>query len=116
MEKLLKSMEGMPGAPGMKMYSRDDLMNMKNFGGDEDEDEDEDDDDQASFPSKLGKVLRDKESGKSDWKQLIKKGITDTSMTLKKHANRISNHVQKWWKGKKSTTSKKSPKAGKSEL
>lgn len=37
----------------MKMYSRDDLMNMKNFGGDEDEDEDEDDDDQASFPSKL---------------------------------------------------------------
>lgn len=37
----------MPGAPNMKMYSRDDLMNMQNF-GDEDEDDDE-----ADFPSKL---------------------------------------------------------------
>ncbi|CAI9100533.1 OLC1v1037657C3 [Oldenlandia corymbosa var. corymbosa] len=53
MERLLKSMEGMPGAPGMKMYSRDDLMNMKNFGEDDaDEDEDEDDD-ETNFPSKL---------------------------------------------------------------
>ena len=34
----------------MKMYSRDDLMNMKNFGG-EDDDEDEDEDD--SFSSNL---------------------------------------------------------------
>lgn len=42
----------MPGAPGMKMYSRDDLMNnMGNFGN-EDADE-EDDDDEADFPSKL---------------------------------------------------------------
>lgn len=44
-------LQGMPGAPGMKMYSRDDLMNMKNL-GDEDEDEDSDDD-EAGFPSKL---------------------------------------------------------------
>jgi hypothetical protein len=44
----------MPGAPGMKMYSRDDLMNMKNFGGEnEDDDEDEDDDGDTGFPSKL---------------------------------------------------------------
>jgi hypothetical protein len=42
----------MPGAPGMKMYSRDDLMNMKNFGNEGDDDED-DDDDEAQFPSKL---------------------------------------------------------------
>ncbi|KAK7379938.1 hypothetical protein VNO78_32202 [Psophocarpus tetragonolobus] len=105
MEKLLKSMEGMPGAPGMKMYSRDDLMNMKNF-GDEDSD-DNDDEDEASFPSKLGKVLRAKESGKRDWRQMIKKGIEDTSMTLKKHANKVSNHIRQWWRGKKTTTSKK---------
>jgi hypothetical protein len=45
----------MPGAPGMKMYSRDELMNMKNFGGEnEDDDEDEEDDGgDTSFPSKL---------------------------------------------------------------
>lgn len=36
----------------MKMYSRDDLMNMKNFGGEDGEEED-DDDDEAQFPSKL---------------------------------------------------------------
>ncbi|KAJ0964605.1 hypothetical protein J5N97_025743 [Dioscorea zingiberensis] len=41
MEKILKSMEGMPGAPNMKMYSREDLMNMNNFGGGEDDDEDD---------------------------------------------------------------------------
>ncbi|XP_027359064.1 nucleophosmin [Abrus precatorius] len=116
MEKLLKSMEGMPGAPGMKMYSRDDLMNMKNFGDEDADDEDEeDDDDEASFPSKLGKVLRAEESGKKDWKQMIKKGIEDTSMTLKKHANKVSNHIRQWWRGK-TTTSKKGPKAGKTEL
>ena len=41
----------MPGAPGMKMYSREDLMN-NNFGEDGD-DEDEDDDDETGFPSNL---------------------------------------------------------------
>lgn len=35
----------------MKMYSRDDLMNMQNFGGDDDEDED--DDEETNFPSNL---------------------------------------------------------------
>ena len=41
----------MPGAPGMKMYSRDDLMNMNNFGGDDEEEDD--DDEEAHFPSNL---------------------------------------------------------------
>lgn len=44
-------LQGMPGAPGMKMYSRDDLMNMNNFGGDDEEDDD--DDEEAHFPSNL---------------------------------------------------------------
>ncbi|OIW15730.1 hypothetical protein TanjilG_04265 [Lupinus angustifolius] len=114
MEKLLKSMEGMPGAPGMKMYSRDDLMN-KNL-GDEDADDEDEDDDEADLPSKLGKVLREKESGKGDWKQVIIKGIADTSTTLKKHADRVSNRIRKWWQGKKTTTTKKGSKAWKSEL
>lgn len=42
----------MPGAPSMKMYSRDELMNMKNF-GDEDADDEDDDNDDEAFPSKL---------------------------------------------------------------
>ena len=51
MEKLLKSMEVMPGAPNIKIYSKDELMNMQNF-GDEDADDDENDD-EADFPLKL---------------------------------------------------------------
>lgn len=43
----------MPGAPGMRMYSKDDLLNMQNF-GDEDADEDDDDDNSDDrFPSSL---------------------------------------------------------------
>lgn len=34
----------MPGASGMKMYSREDLMNSKFGGGEEDDDDDEEDD------------------------------------------------------------------------
>lgn len=47
---ILLFLQGMPGAPGMKMYSREDLMN-QNFGGDEDADED--DEDEADFPKNL---------------------------------------------------------------
>lgn len=109
MEKMLRSMEGMPGAPNMQMYSREELMNMKNFGEDADDDEDEDED---QFPSNLGKVLRDKESKQTDWKQKIIKGVKDAGETLKRHATKVSFRVQKWWKGFKAAQSK----SGKTEL
>lgn len=48
------SIQGMPGAPGMKMYSREDLMNQK-F-GDEDA-EDEDDDDESDLPKNLVRTM-----------------------------------------------------------
>jgi hypothetical protein len=41
----------MPGAPSMKMYSRDDLM--KNNFGAEDDDEDDDEDEEDNFPKNL---------------------------------------------------------------
>lgn len=105
MEKLMKSMEGMPGAPGMKMYSREDLMNNMQNLGNEDADEEEDDD-ESDFPSNLGKVLRQKEAKKDDWKQKITKGIQDTSEVLRNHANKVSHRVRQWWRGKKATSSK----------
>ncbi|XP_075473806.1 uncharacterized protein LOC142504845 [Primulina tabacum] len=111
MERLMKSMEGIPGAPGMKMYSREDLMN-QNFG---DEDAEDDDEDEADFPSKLGKVLRDKDAKKYDWKEHITKGAMDVSQKLKGHANRVSNRIRQWWKGTK-TNWKKNSKSGKTEL
>jgi len=42
----------MPGAPGMKMYSRDDLMK-KNFGAEDDDEDEDEEEDEADFPSKL---------------------------------------------------------------
>jgi len=115
MEKIMKSMEGMPGAPGMKMYSREDLMNnMGNFGN-EDADE-EDDDDEADFPSKLGNVLREKESSKSDWKQRITKKVVDTGEALKRHASKATDQIQKWWKGKKASLKRRNSKSSKPEL
>ncbi|CAL5442880.1 unnamed protein product [Camellia sinensis] len=115
MEKMLKSMEGMPGAPGMKMYSREDLMNMKNFGS-EDADEDDDDDEEADFPSKLGKVMREKESMKSDWKQTITRKIADTGAVLKKHAINVHHRIRGPWKRLKESFWKKNSKSSKPEL
>ncbi|ERN15473.1 hypothetical protein AMTRI_Chr05g68330 [Amborella trichopoda] len=97
MERLLRSMEGMPGAPNMQMYSKDDLLNMKNFGDDEG---DEDEDEENEFPSKLGKVLRDKESKKGDWKERIVNKIKGTAAAIKKHINKAAHHVKKWWRTK----------------
>ncbi|XP_058068021.1 uncharacterized protein LOC131217180 isoform X2 [Magnolia sinica] len=101
MEKIMRSMEGMPGAPGMKMYSKDDLLNMKNFG---DEDGDEDDEDDDGFPSKLGKVLSDKESTEKNWKQRIVKGLKDTGAEIKRRVNKASGLIQEWWRGKKAAS------------
>ncbi|KAF7851459.1 hypothetical protein BT93_L3884 [Corymbia citriodora subsp. variegata] len=115
MEKIMRSMEGMPGAPGMKMYSRDELMNMKNL-GEEDDDEEEDEDEDAHFPSKLGKVLREKEGRKGDWKQKLTEGIKTTGEVLKRHADKVSFRLQKWWRGIRRPDSKKNSKTGKSEL
>ncbi|KAK8610392.1 hypothetical protein V6N13_081550 [Hibiscus sabdariffa] len=109
MEKMLRSMEGIPGAPSMQMYSREELMN-RNFGEDADDDDVEDED---QFPSNLGKALRDKETKKGDWKQTVVKGIKDAGETLKRHATKVSFRVQKWWKGFKSFRSKAT---GKTEL
>lgn len=129
----------MPGAPSMKMYSREDLMK-SGFGNEDADDDDEDDNDEAHFPSNLvitkfhggywidffftsslfhiiviillqGKVLREKESAKGDWKQKITKGIKNTGEILKRHANKVSSKIQHWWKG-----AKKNSKTSKSEL
>uniref|UniRef100_M1AFM2 Saposin B-type domain-containing protein n=1 Tax=Solanum tuberosum TaxID=4113 RepID=M1AFM2_SOLTU len=65
--------------------------------------------------SMQGKVIKEKESKKNDWKQRITKGIQDTSETLKNHANRVSHRMRKWW-GTKKAQWKKSSKTGKGEL
>nr|CAB3469519.1 unnamed protein product [Digitaria exilis] len=99
MEKILRSMEGMPGAPSMKMYSRDDLM--KNNFGTEDDDDEDDEDEVDNFPKNLGKVLKDKGSQKKDLKQQVVQQFKDTSKKLKGQVNKVSKIVKKWWQGTK---------------
>ncbi|PKA55920.1 hypothetical protein AXF42_Ash014592 [Apostasia shenzhenica] len=109
MEKILRSMEGMPGAPGMKMYSREDLMN-NNF-GDEDEDDDDEDDE---FSKNLKEVLKQKNTAKEDLKEKVLQGIKETGNAIKGHANKFTKKIKSWWKGKK--TASRSPKSTKMEL
>ncbi|CAN8230076.1 unnamed protein product [Cochlearia groenlandica] len=115
MDKILRSMQGMPGAPGMKVYSRDDIEKYKNNPegmGNEDEDDDEDEDEDEKFPKNLGKVLKEENSKNGEWKKTITKEIKKKSEALKRHAQKVSNRVRRWWKGLKSSSSKKA----KSEL
>lgn len=117
MEKMLRSMEGLPGAPGMKMYSREELMNSKNFGDeDADEDDDEDSDEDANFRSNLGKAFREKAEKKADWNEKVVKRITDAGKTLKTHANKVSHRLRNWWRSKTSAGSKKKSAVNKAEL
>ncbi|XP_071716793.1 uncharacterized protein [Rutidosis leptorrhynchoides] len=107
---MLKSMEGIPGAPGMKIYSKELLMSGKSL-----DDEDEDEDDEPSIPSNLGKILREEESSnkKMDRKQKITKRIKDVDEATKKHATKMSFKLQKWWKAKKASLTMQKPKSGK---
>ncbi|XP_008810395.2 uncharacterized protein LOC103721822 [Phoenix dactylifera] len=111
MEKILRSMEGMPGAPSMKMYSREDLMNM-NFGNEEADDDE--DDDEGNFPGNLGKILNEKDSPRKDFKQKILQSITETGTAIQRHVNKVSKQFKNWWGGKKTKSS--SSKAVKTEL
>ncbi|CAK7352682.1 unnamed protein product [Dovyalis caffra] len=115
MEKIMRSMEGMPGAPGMKMYSREELMGMNNFGNDDADDEDDEDEDEK-FPSNMGKALRETQHIKGGWQQKISKGIENSGETLKRHANKVFNQIQKWWRGIRGAPAKKNSRAAKSEL
>ncbi|XAR67183.1 hypothetical protein NMG60_11013647 [Bertholletia excelsa] len=90
MEKMLKSVESMPGTPSMKI----------NF-GDEDADEDDDNDD-TEFPSKLGKVLKEKQSKMSNWKQKMTQQLP------------TRGKIRQWWKRTKASLKKS--KSGKQEL
>lgn len=61
-----------------------------------------------SFLGLQGEVLREKESTNANWKQRIVKGIRGAGEEIKRHVNKASYHIQKWWGGRKtgSKTSK----------
>lgn len=123
MEKILRSMSDMPGASNMKMYSKDDLMNMPNFGSNEEDEDDEDEDDDYTS-SRMRNIKRSVVS-KSDWKKSLIDGAGSMFASVKdltQHAvlgakqslNRVSDKIRKWYKGRKSGS--KSSKSHKVEL
>lgn len=65
-----------------------------------------------------GNVLKERERARSesDWKQIITKKVVDTGEALKKHANKVTDRIQKWWKGKKASLKRKNSKSSKPEL
>ncbi|EOA17071.1 hypothetical protein CARUB_v10005319mg [Capsella rubella] len=115
MDKILRSMQGMPGAPGMKVFSREDIEKGNIGNDDEDGDDDEDEDEDDKFPKNLGKVLKEKESKTEELKKTITREFKKKGEVLKRHAQKVSNRVRRWWKGLRSSSTKKT-KSGKSEL
>lgn len=63
-----------------------------------------------------GKVLKEKESQKKEWKQRITKAVMDAGETVKTRANKVSDGIRRWWKAKKAAVLKKNSKSGKGEL
>lgn len=62
-----------------------------------------------------GKVLRQKNEKKSDWKEKMTKGILNAGEKLKVEADRVSYRIRRWWQSKK-TEWQKSSQSGKAEL
>lgn len=113
MEKIMRSMSGMPGASNMKMYSKDDLMNMPNFGSNAEGEDDEEDEDDDYTSSRTRNIKKPVVSVESDWKKSLINGVQSSFAHIKdqtQHAvigakrslNGISNKIRKWYKGRKS--------------
>ncbi|KAK1267305.1 hypothetical protein QJS04_geneDACA002551 [Acorus gramineus] len=51
--------------------------------------------------SMQGKVLRQKETAKPEWKGRILEGVKQSGAAIKKHVDRSLYRIQKWWGGKK---------------
>ncbi|KAI3956769.1 hypothetical protein MKW92_014020 [Papaver armeniacum] len=83
MERIMRSMQGMPGAPGMKMYSKDDLLK-KNFGAEEEK--------------RKCKRRLDEEDYKENFKHWC---------SLKIRANKATRRIQQWWRKRKQQVQKK---------
>lgn len=113
-ERIMRSMSDMPGAPGMKMYSKDDLMNgMPNFDGD---DEDEDDEDEEEISTKENKArVKEKTLDESVHRLLsaMKQRTEQAILSIRKHIKKASDWFGKWWSGKPKV---KSSKSGTAEL
>ncbi|KAH8938495.1 hypothetical protein BDL97_16G086100 [Sphagnum fallax] len=129
MERLMRSMSDMPGAGGMKMYSREDLTNNPDLVGggpevsDDDEEEDDDSDDDVDFQNLLRESKSTTAVGKSPQDSKVQKVLDVVSQigietgrllqSAKEQVDRTAAQLSDWWYGKK--PSSKSSTASKSK-
>jgi hypothetical protein len=129
MERLMRSMSDMPGAGGMKMYSREDLTNNPDLVGggpevsDDDEEEDDDSDDDVDFQNLLRESKSTTAVGKSPQDSKVQKVLDVVSQigietgrllqSAKQQVDRTAAQLSDWWYGKK--PSSKSSTASKSK-
>lgn len=100
-QRLMRSMGDMPGAGNMKMFSRDDLQNMKGFGSgaeDEEDDEDEVEEEGDGYGPRLAKVAAKGAGG--GWLEKIRaggvNGINMARVGLREVFDAASKQVGKW--------------------
>lgn len=116
MEKIMRSMSDMPGAPNMKMYSREDLMNgMPNFNGD---DVDDDDDDDEAETLRKGNKARDKGTPINQFVNhgqsvlsAVKQGTQHAIGGVQKQFKKASDWFGRWWAGETKSEQSKSTTA-----
>ncbi|CAM6127275.1 unnamed protein product [Calypogeia fissa] len=106
MAKIMRSMSDMPGAPGMQMYSRDQLQSGGfGMGDEDDEDDDSDDDEEQASEATTGGG-----SGLLDQAQLAL-GKMRSVDSAAQHVSKLSRQAKKWWYGSKSSSKRKSSKS-----
>ncbi|KAL3698895.1 hypothetical protein R1sor_012971 [Riccia sorocarpa] len=115
MERIMRSMGDMPGAPGMQMFSKEELMKRR-FGNGDDEDEDEDDDFEEDVAFKPEKEVRKGTKATSEFEVgsaglmgnakaflgKLKSGLTEAT-------DAVRDQASKWWYGRDSAEKQKRP-------
>ncbi|KAL2641247.1 hypothetical protein R1flu_008834 [Riccia fluitans] len=119
MEKIMRSMSDMPGAPGMQMFSREELMKRRYGSGDDEDDDDDEEEIDEDLPVKPKKEAAKGAKKVSDSKGSIgflgklKSGLTEVT-------DAVRHQASKWWYGSSSSQKQKSTsesaKVSKSEL
>ncbi|KAG6555335.1 hypothetical protein Mapa_003378 [Marchantia paleacea] len=124
MERLMRSMSDMPGAPGMQMFSKEELMKRR-FGSEDEDDDEEDDEADQKFADVPKEHFKDSRSavGLKEQAQAI---FGKLKSGLKQATDAMRYHAGKFWYGSsgstkekhftKSTPKSKSVKSSKSEL
>ncbi|OAE21090.1 hypothetical protein AXG93_3661s1150 [Marchantia polymorpha subsp. ruderalis] len=99
MERIMRSMSDMPGAPGMQMFSKEELMKRRFGSEDEDDDDEEEEDDQADQKfTNVAKEHLKKSRSASGIKEQAQAVFGKLKSGLKEAADALRYHAGKFWR------------------